>query len=41
VGSIPIPGIENKQLTAIPASSQNLKKCSVVLVLYLLQKKRL
>ena len=33
MGSIPIPGIENKQLTASPTSSQNPQKRSVVLVL--------
>jgi len=39
VGSIPIPGIENKRLTACPISSQNPKNGPVVLVLYLLQEK--
>jgi len=39
VGSIPIPGTENKRLTACPTSPQNPKNGPVVLVLYLLQKK--
>ena len=39
MGSIPIPGTENKRLTACPTSPQNPKNGPVVLVLYLLQKK--